>query len=86
VGITDRRVPTGSADIDNPTDVKRDRDGREQSVQDAARMKEKNEWGRVRYPSQTLETRELWQEEFGADEDVMPYTSADYERKDDVRE
>jgi hypothetical protein len=38
------------------------------SVEELARLNEKNERGTLRYPSQTVESFQLWKRVFGEDE------------------
>ncbi|KAF3048669.1 hypothetical protein E8E11_003056 [Didymella keratinophila] len=62
---TDRRIPGAAADVDAYTVGKG-----AASVAVNARMGERNEWGKVRYPSKTFENHELWMEVFGDEREV----------------
>jgi hypothetical protein len=57
---TDRRIPGVAADVDAYTVRKG-----AASVAANARMSDRNEWGKIRYPSKTFENHELWTEVFG---------------------
>ncbi|KAJ4371759.1 hypothetical protein N0V86_008312 [Didymella sp. IMI 355093] len=57
---TDRRIPGAAADVNAYTVRKGG-----PSVAMNARMGERNEWGKGRYPSKTFENHELWKEVFG---------------------
>lgn len=58
----DRRIPGVAADVD----TYKVNTGKF-SVEDQARMQERNEWSKVRYPSRAYETHALWRDVFGED-------------------
>lgn len=63
----DRRIPGAAADVDGYKDDVTSTTGVVYNVKDNARMDELNEWKKVRYPSKTFETHELWKKVFGDD-------------------
>jgi hypothetical protein len=63
----DRRIPGVAADVNNYKDDLASKTGVVFSVEDNARMEDLNEWKKIRYPSRTFETHELWKEVFGDD-------------------
>jgi hypothetical protein len=63
----DRRIPGAAADVDGYKNDVTSKTGMVYSVEDNARMEELNELNRIRYPSKTFETHELWKEVFGDD-------------------
>ena len=63
----DRRIPGAAADVDDYKMTDASKSGIAYSVEDNARLQQQNEWGKVRYPSKTFETHELWKKVFGDD-------------------
>ncbi|KAH6629048.1 hypothetical protein C7974DRAFT_311330 [Boeremia exigua] len=64
----DRRIPGTAADVNGYKNAITTRSGQLFSIEENAQMQVRNETGEVRYPSQTLETHQLWKEVFGDDE------------------
>ncbi|KAF1359276.1 hypothetical protein EJ07DRAFT_120576 [Lizonia empirigonia] len=63
----DRRIPGVAANVIDYKNEMMSNTGVEFSVEDRAKMEELNEWNKVRYPSRTFETHELWKEVLGDD-------------------
>lgn len=66
----DRRIPGVAADVNGYKSREVSKTGVMYSVGVNARMEEQNEWRKVRYPSKTFETHELWTEVFGDERDT----------------
>ncbi|KAJ4335721.1 hypothetical protein N0V95_008824 [Ascochyta clinopodiicola] len=60
----DRRIPGTAADVNKYKNEVAGKSGTVFSVEENARMEELNEWRKVRYPSRTFETHQLWKEVF----------------------
>jgi hypothetical protein len=61
----DRRIPVFATDVDDFQDEKGSKSGESYSLEESARMCDLDEGGRMRYPSRTYSTFQLWTEVFG---------------------